>query len=66
VKLKSSSHSDERDRSVLIGVDVDLPDALKLVTQIEAKRKGLSLEQWVGNALTASLTGDLNGEVARG
>lgn len=62
-KLKPSSRADG---SGLVEVVVDIPDSLKLAAQIEAKRVGQSLQQWLTNALTAALADDLNGEDARG
>ena len=34
---------------------VDLPDALMTAAQIEAKRLGVSLEQWVADVVTKAL-----------
>jgi hypothetical protein len=66
MKLNTSTDQDGRDGLGLREVLVDLPDSLMAAAQIEAKRVGQSLEQWVAHTVTAALEKELNGEHARG
>jgi predicted HicB family RNase H-like nuclease len=59
---KSSQQEDSRLKEVL----VDLPDSLRMVAQIEVKRVGQSLEQWVAQAVATAVAENLNGEQAHG
>lgn len=53
--MNTSTDQDERDESELKEVLVELPDALNVAAQAEAKRLGLSLEQWVTNLVVTAL-----------
>ena len=66
MKLHKPSQHDERDESGLKEVLVDLPDSLKMAAQIQAKRLGQSLEQWIAHVVATALKENLNGEQARG
>ena len=56
----------QQDDSRLKEVLVDLPDSLRMAAQIEAKRVGQSLEQWVAQVVATAAAEDLNGEQAHG
>lgn len=66
MKLHKPSQHDERDESGLKVVLVDLPDSLKMAAQIEAKRVGQSLEQWIAHVIATALAESVNGDEARG
>ena len=56
LEINTSTDQDERDDPKLREVLVDFPDSLSDVAQIEAKRLGLSLEQWVTTVVVTALT----------
>lgn len=66
MKLHKPSQHDERDELGLKVVLVDLPDSLKMAAQIEAKRVGQSLEQWIAHVIATALAESVNGDEARG
>jgi predicted HicB family RNase H-like nuclease len=51
----TSANQVESNESAFREVLVDIPDALMTAAQIEAKRLGVSLEQWVADVVTKAL-----------
>ena len=66
MKLHKPSQHNARDESALKEVLVDLPDSLKIAAQIEAKRVGQSLEQWIAHVVATALAENLREGNARG
>ena len=64
--MHKPSLQDERDESGFVEVLVDVPDSLKVAAQLEAKRMGQSLEQWIADAVTKALAENKNGEQTHG
>lgn len=54
--MTKSSNPTESNESAFSEVLVDIPDALMTAAQVEAKRLGVSLEQWIANVLRQALT----------
>ena len=54
-QLNESIYRDMAGESEISEVLVDLPESLQLAAGIEAKRTGLSLEQWILNTVVSAL-----------
>lgn len=56
--MTTSTKQVEPNESAFGEVLVDIPDALMTAAQIEAKRLGMSLEQWVADVVSQALAAE--------
>lgn len=56
--MKTPTNQVETTESALSEVLVDMPDALMVAAQIEAKRLGVSLEKWVADVVSQALSAE--------